>query len=279
VTEREMLMDLVADADRIAPNWGDALRRAGFVRGRLALAGAIRPRRLVALAAVVLLAIFAVSAVASERPRRPVYWLFDRSDETYPTIQLPTRAEWRLRERAGRNFVRTKKGFVPKVERVPVLEGSVAGHRWEMLAFLDERGLLNVGLNPGGTPPPYHGTDVPAFIGGASAGWHVRWIAGGTDAEDHAAWWSTYIPERISDGGVTGPKWHFGPAAPNVTHVDLENDDGSVVRVRTFPGPPNLGAPTRLWVAVLRLDHLVHTIVPRDKDGNALEHWHLEIAQ
>jgi hypothetical protein len=30
---------------------------------------------------------------------------------------------------------------------------------------------------------------------------------------------------------------------------------------------------------MLRLDHLVHTIVPRDKDGHALEHWHLPIAQ
>jgi hypothetical protein len=31
--------------------------------------------------------------------------------------------------------------------------------------------------------------------------------------------------------------------------------------------------------AVVRLDRLVHEVVPRDMGGKALEHWHLEIAQ
>jgi hypothetical protein len=57
-----------------------------------------------------------------------------------------------------------------------------------------------------------------------------------------------------------------------------ESEDGTVVSVPTFPGPTDLTVPVRLRIAVLRLDHLVHTIVPRDQNSDALEHWDLELA-
>jgi hypothetical protein len=79
-------------------------------------------------------------------------------------------------------------------------------------------------------------------------------------------------------GGGTGPKYLYGPATAEVRRVDLESDDG-VVSVPTFAGPPELGLDVRYWVAVLRLDRLVHTIVPRDAEGKALEHWHLAMAE
>lgn len=285
MTEHALLMELVADADRIEPDWGDALHRAGFVRARLAPAGALTPRRLVAFAAVVLLAILAVSAAASERPRRPVYWLFDRSSQTYPVVQTHTVGEWQVRKRArGGVFCTPKAGCPVEVLSVPVVEGHVAGHSWEMVVYFGERQggrtrLLFVGLNPGGTPAPHYGTNVPALVGGGLSGFDVRWMPDGEDAQDHVIWFATYVAGPIAEGGGTGPKWHYGPAAPNVARVDLENNDGRVVSVPTFPGPPSLKAPTRVWVAALRLDHLVHTLVARDKDGKVVERWELEIAQ
>jgi hypothetical protein len=74
-------------------------------------------------------------------------------------------------------------------------------------------------------------------------------------------------------------KIHVGPAAENVRSVDLENDDGRVIRVPTIAAPKDLGVPARFWIAVLPVEHLVHTLVPRDNHGKALEHWHLPIAQ
>jgi hypothetical protein len=286
VTEHALLMRLVEDADRLEPDWADALRRTGFVRGRLGLAQALRPRRVVALVAVVLLAALAVSAIASERPRRPVYWLFDRSPQTYPSVQTPRLGPWTIDERARSSaFCRPTVGCPMEVLRVPVVEGAVAGHNWEMVVYFGERQggrirLLFVGLNPGGTPAAYHGTDVPALLGGAMTGDVVRWMPGGEDAEDRLFWGDgVYIPGPIREGGGTGPKWHYGPAAPNVAEIDLENDDGRIVKVPTFEGPPSLPAPTRLWVAALPLTHLVHSIAARDAEGNLLERHELPIAQ
>jgi hypothetical protein len=281
VTERAMLMHLVEDAERLEPDWADALRRAGFVLGRLGVAEVLRPRRVVALVAVVLLAALAVSAIASERPRRPVYWLFDRSPQTYPTVQRPSVGPWKIRERAQTS------AFCCRLEvlRVPIVEGAVAGHRWEMVVYFRERQggytrLLFVGLSPGGTPAPYRGTTIPALVGGAETGYKVRWMPGGEDAEDRLFWGDgVYIPGPIRDGGGTGPNWHFGTAAPNVAEIDLENDDGRIVKVPTFEGPSSLPAPTRLWVAALPLTHLVHSIAARDAEGNLLERHELPIAQ
>ena len=88
------------------------------------------------------------------------------------------------------------------------------------------------------------------------------------------------IPQRLeASGGGTGPKWLFGVANPNVSRVELENEnDDTVVSVPTFAVPKDLTVRVRLWVAVLRLDQLVHTVVPRDKNGEPLEHWHQKIA-
>lgn len=291
MTEATMLTKLVKAADAVEPDWEDALRRAGFVARRLPRTPAPRgsrkrrrSRRLLVLVAVLLLAIFAVTALAGGRQRHVVYWLFDRSHETYPLVQVPRLGEWRREQRAGLRLLTTPRGLVPEIKNVPVLHGEVAGHRWELLAFLDvtdgtSRKDLYVGFHPGGTPAPYHGTNVPAFD---SVGWGfpMRGLSTAGGPELHWVSSQLFVPGPIEpSGGGTGPKYLYGPAAADVRRVDLESDDGTVVRVATFAGPAELGLDVRYWVAVLRLDRLVHTIVPRDAKGKALERWHLKIAE
>jgi hypothetical protein len=291
VTEA-MLTKLVEAAEAVEPDWDDALRRAGFLgrhfpRGSGARGSSrkrLRWRRALVLVAVVLAAIFALSALAGGRQRHVVYWLFDRSGETYPSIQVPRLGEWHHEKRAGLRLLTTPHGLEPEIRTVPVLEGELAGHQWELLAFLasDDAASaeeLHVGFNPGGRPPPYYGTNVPAFGGGAW-GFPMRGLPRHGADELHWVGWSLDVPGPIEpSGGGTGPKYLYGPATADVRHVDLESDHGVVVRVPTFAGPPELGLDVRYWVAVLRLDTLVHTIVPRDAQGKALEHWHLELPE
>ena len=289
--ERALLMELAEPVDGIEPDWDDAMRRAGFV-GRYfppspAAARQTRTaRRVLALAVLALAAAFAISAVAADQPRRVVYWLFDRSPETYPQTQVPTLGQWHEEKRAGLQLIKTEHGLKPDVRTVPVIEGEVAGHRFEMLAFLtnvfnpSRPPDLFIGFNAGGTPKAYYGTNIPAF-GGGGGGFPVHGLPHAfPTGELHWVGLSVEIQGPIEpSGGGTGPKYLSGPAAANVRRVDLVSPDGSVVSVPTFPGPTSIGVPVRLWVAVLRLDHLVGTLVPRDANGKALEHWHLERVQ
>jgi hypothetical protein len=284
MSEHALLTKLVEAVDGVEPDWEDALRRAGFT--------ACRPRRrtvrrVLVIAALLLATAFAISALAADRPHSPVYWLFDRSPETYPQLQVPTLGRWHEEKRAGFGpLIKTDHGLEPRVMTVPVLEGEVAGHRFEMEAFVTD--VLNpgrppdlvVGFNPGGPAKPYYGTNIPAAAGGGS-GFPVYGLPRAFPERDlHWVGWSLLVPGPIeSAGGGTGPKYLSGPAAANVRSVDLLSADGAVVSVPTFLGPSSLGVPVRLWVAVLRLDHLVQTIVPRDANGKALEHWHLDPAE
>jgi hypothetical protein len=303
VSEQAILMRLVEPADAVEPDWQDALSRAGYLARRFPRRRALlRPRRVLVLVAVALAVIYAVAAVAADSPRvGPAYWLFDRSGETYPVNQVPTLGEWVFRKRGTGGHVETKKGSVPEVTAVPVLQGSVAGHPFEMSALIDRdgrtvgpmeipprgswRGVM-FGFSGGGPAEPRYGTNVPS-IGGAGLA-SVRglpqltpsWVEPPEDDDLHWLSVTMSIPQKLeASGGGTGPKWLYGVANPTVTRVDLENEnDGTVVSVPTFAAPAESPVRLRLWVAVLRLDQLVHTVVPRDKDGEALEHWRLQIA-
>ena len=279
MNERAILMELVQPAETLQPDWHDALRRAGFAgRHFPQREKPFRVRRVAVLVAAALAVVYAVSALAAESPRGVVYWLFDRSGETYPVAQEPHLGAWMLARRAGWQLVPTDKGLMPTVRSVPVLEGRVAGQRFELEVY-SWQGELWVGLNPGGPAPPYYGTDVPAAAGGAG-GFPIYGLRPPDGSDLHWVGWTLSVPGPIEpSGGGTGPKYMYGLAAPNVRQVDLEGDDGTVARVPAFAGPPELGADVRVWVAVLRLDQLVHTLVPRDANGHALEHWRLAQAQ
>jgi hypothetical protein len=282
MNERTMLMELVETTESVEPDWDDALKRAGY-GGRYfpRREEPFRRRRLALLVAAALVLLYIVSAVAADSPHGVVYWLFDRSPKTYPVLQEPKLGEWKSEDRAGFDFVRTDKGLVPRVRSVPVMEAEVAGEPMELQMFFRD-GHLGVGINPGGTPKPYHGTDIPAAIGGAgAAGYPIYGLEPDTGPLGlHWVGWTLHVPGPIEPtGGGTGPKYMFGLAAPNVRRVALEGDHGTVVSVPAFPGPSTLGVNVRVWVAVLRLDQLVQTIVPWDENGDALEHWHLPEAQ
>jgi hypothetical protein len=171
-------------------------------------------------------------------------------------------------------------GGDPQFWSVPVIQGELAGQRFEMEVFMGARNHLWVGLSPGGPAKPAYGTDVPG-LGSATGGLPIYGLeTDGGPLGLHWVGWILDVPGPIEPtGGGTGPKYLYGLAAPRVRRVDLEGDHGKVVSVRAFPGPSQLGVNVRVWVAALRLDQLVHTIVPRDANGDALEHWHLPEAQ
>jgi hypothetical protein len=71
----------------------------------------------------------------------------------------------------------------------------------------------------------------------------------------------------------------YGVANERVRRVDLENNQRQLVSVPTLEAPPDLGVRARSWVVILPVEHLVHTVVARDEDGNALERWRLPWAE
>lgn len=289
MSERALLTELVEAADEVEPNWQGALRRAGY-RGRHFPRGRepLRPRRVVALVAVLLAVIYAMAALAAGRPRfGPVYWLFDRSGETYPVQQVPRTSGWaELTRGVGwRDYVPGPDGGRYRPKPVPVLQGTVAGRRFE-IAALTRWGTVAVGFSGGGPAEPLYGTNVPS-VGSGSGGYTVRGLPvpravgrrfEARDLEDmHWVSWTLDIPEGFeASGGGTGPKWLYGVANPRVARVELVNEnDGTVVSVPTLAGPAQYPFRLRFWVAVLRLDQLVHAVVPRDSRGEELERWEM----
>jgi hypothetical protein len=297
VSERALLIELVETADTVEPDWQDALRRAGY-RGRhfphtpLPLGR----RRVLVLVAAALAVIYVVSAVAADRrPFGLVHQLVDPSGETYAVEQVPELEGWVRRRRAIDEPVMTEQGTMRAVKEVPTIRGSIGADLFEMSAFVSDfrstfLGRLRVGFSPGGPaekcPATSCGSDakVPYFGVGGVGRLNVyglgeelglkplRWVSiaatvGGT-------------LEKTSAGYVgDGPKWFYGVANEKVARVELEDtNDDTVVSVPTFAPPDDFPVRVRFWVAALRLDQLVHTVVPRDKHGEELEHWRLPTA-
>jgi hypothetical protein len=289
-----MLMQLVEAADGVEPSWDDALRRAGFVGRRLPRSDRpLRRRRVLVLVAAALAVIYVVSAVAADRrPFGLVHQLVDRSDETYAVEQVPELGGWIRRRRAIDEPVMTEKGSMQAVREVPTIQGSIAAHRFEMSAFVSDfrsnfLGRLRVGFSPGGPAEkclptscgsganvPYYGVAGVARLSIYGLGEELglkplRWVSiaatvGGTLEKTNAGY--------VGDG----PKWFYGVANERVARVELENtNDGTVVSVPTFAPPNELPVRVRFWVAALRLDQLVHVVVPLDREGDELERWEL----
>lgn len=223
-------------------------------------------RRTSALVAIAMASVFAVSAVAANQGRLP-YWTFGSSDDpSYAEVQTPRLGSWTAEETAIPPF-----GYEGRIEpgesvRVPTIDGVSAGKPWKMQAFVGMRGYLCFGLS---APAP--GTSGYFSTCDSRADWFFTPPA---SAEDHAVQYGVAIPGQVG----SGPKYVYGTAASNVARVDLESDDGTVVTVGTFSVSDDVGLPARLWVAVLRLDHLVHTLVARDTDGNVLDEWEMREA-
>jgi hypothetical protein len=48
--------------------------------------------------------------------------------------------------------------------------------------------------------------------------------------------------------------------------------------VPTFAAPEGYPVRFRIWVAALRLDKVVHVVVPLDRNGEELERWEMDMA-
>jgi hypothetical protein len=288
MNEQTMLLELVESTESVEPDWNDALKRAGY-RGRYLprREQPVRWRRVALIAAAAVVLLYVVTAVAADNPHGVVYWLFDRSPKTFPVRQEPALSKWTLAKRSVFGLIQTDKGPVPPAGRpqvqiwsVPVIHGELAGQPVEIEVYMGPHNQPAIGLSPGGPPKPAYGTNVPQLAGGAG-GFPIYGLqTDGGPLGLHWVGWTLDVPGPIEPtGGGTGPKYLYGLAAPKVRRVDLEGDHGMVVSVPAFPGPATLGVNVRVWVAAVRLDQLVHTIVPRDANGDALEHWHLPEAQ
>jgi hypothetical protein len=228
-------------------------KRSRRARGWSRAAG--RRRMLVALAAVVA-AIYSVPAVAEES-----WWWANSGDSSMqPVTQVLTVGRWTSQDL----MIHPEEGAVPSAGF------DAAGGHWLLQAFINHQGHLCVGVSP--DPPRVANED--AFI---ACGHPVHGISSATTSADlHWVGFGTAVPGRVEDANA---RFVFGPAAANVREVDLENEDGRVLRVSTMAAPEGLGVPARFWIAVVPMEQLVHTLVPRDAEGNELEHWRLPIAQ
>lgn len=223
-------------------------------RPRLRSLATGRSRRVVAVTAAVLAGLFALPALAENRV---LWWVQSPDDPTAPVTEVVTVGRW------------TKQQFMSG-ESVPSARFAAGNEYWVLQAFMSKGSGLCVGISP---DPPRRANEG-AFN---ACGQPVRGIPLTYKADElHWVGYGTIIPGRI-DSAPT--KIMYGPAAPNVRRVDLENNDGEIVRVATIAAPEELGVRARFWISVLPNEHLVHTIVPRDESGKALEHWRLRIAQ
>jgi hypothetical protein len=289
MSEQAVLTQLVERADRVPPDWQDALRRAGYLGRRFPRRQELlRPRRVAVILADALAAIYTVAAVAAGRPRvGPVYWFFDRSKETYPVRQVPRLEGWADLKRGTFDTDPVTGGRA--VKTVPVLKGTIAGHRFEMSAFTMD-GRFALAFSGGGPAEPAHGTNVPSVGDGAGSavvrGLPVPKVVGGVpfeapDLEDmHWVSVTLAIPQGFdASGGGTGPKWIYGVANPGVARVELRDEnEGTAVSVPTFAAPEGYPVRFRIWVAALRLDKVVHVVVPLDRNGEELERWEMDMA-
>jgi hypothetical protein len=217
-----------------------------------------RRRGVLIVVAATLAVMYSVPAVAQER----WWWVTSPDDPARPATQVVSIGPWSVKELFFTD---------PDAETAPTVSVRTGGTRWAVQAYVSKEQSLCVGISP---------DPVPADGGaGMGCGWPVRGLAPPhTRPEDlHWVGFVAGIPGKVT---ATSPKFLFGPAAPNVHTVDLENNnEGRTIRVRTQPLPDSLGVDARFWIVVVPPDELVHTIVPREADGSALEHWRLPIAQ
>jgi hypothetical protein len=234
----------------------DARRRERGTRLRSRATG---QRRLLAVVGVALAAIYTLPAVAEDRA---LWWIDGADDGAQPLSQVVTLARWTSEQLM----------IGPEQLSAPTARVGAGGGHWIMQAFVSKDHGLCIAMSPDPTRPSNDGASL-------SCGFPVHGLgsAGAPSDEVHWVGFRAGIPGKVTSRAA---KFMYGPAAESVRHVDLENNDsGRVIRVATLPAPEGLGVRARFWFAVLRADDLVHTIVPRDEEGAALEHWRLPTAQ
>lgn len=251
----QMRAHLLDEVDR------DARKRER--RARLRLLATARRRRTLVVVAAALAVIYSMPAVAQER-----WWWFSPDSTLQPVSQVVTVGNWKTEELLDPRAV-------SPAQTAPIVTGDV---RWIVQAFVSRHRGLNKEMFclvlSRDRPSPDTGLG-----GGGACGFPVHGLLPLTTPPERLHWvgYTASIPGLVASGT---PKIMFGPAAPNVRTVDLENIlDRRVIRVPTHQIPDEVGLDARFWIVVIPPDQLVHTIVPRDENGKALERWRLPTAQ
>jgi hypothetical protein len=218
-----------------------------------------RRRAVLVVVAAALAVAYSVPAVAQES----WWWVTSPDDPARPATQVVSIGPWSVKELLITD---------PNAKTAPTASVTTGGGRWAVQAYVSKEQGLCLGH--------FREPLTRDAEGGIGCGFPVRGrglAPPGIPSEKlHWVGYVAGIPGKVT---ATSPKFVFGPAAPNVHSVDLENNyEGRTIRVRTQPLPDSLGVDARFWIVVLAPHELVHTIVPRDKDGSALEHWRLPMA-
>ena len=239
----------------------DEVDRGARQRERRARLGSLamgRRRGVLVVVAAALAVVYSVPAVAQES----WWWVSGPDDPARPVTQVVSVGPWSVKE------LMITSGDVAAAQTTSVTS---LGTRVAVQAYVSKEHSLCMGI--GRDPLPRDGG------WGIGCGFPVRGLAPPNTSPEQIHWvgFVAGIPGRVT---ARSPKFLFGPAAGNVYSVDLENDiEGRAIRVPTHPLPDSLGVDARFWIVVLPPNELVHTIVPREADGSALEHWHLPMAQ
>ena len=217
-----------------------------------------RRRRTLVVVAAALAAIYTVPAVAQER----WWWVTSPDDPAQPVTQVIRMGPWKTEDLL----------IDPGDATVPSRSVATGNDRWILQAYVSKESSLCVGISP---DPPRRANEGA----GIGCGFPVRGLAP-PEIPSEKLHWVGFIAAMPGPVTGTSPRFLFGPAAPNVYTVDLENNnDGRAIRVRTHALPDSLGVDARFWIVVIPPGELVHTIVPREASGSALEHWRLPVAQ
>lgn len=222
-------------------------------------------RRLLAPRRHVLVALVAAGAVIASLPAiaqdNALWWVHRGNDPFQPNTQVVTLGRWTNAElRIDR-----------KAGSVPTSRFFAASAAWRLQAFVSTDHELCIALAPEAPQPANEGSSV--VCGQPVRGTPQRVAPAASDL--HWAGFGVSIPGRVGD---TSMKIAYGSAAASVRAVDLETNSGTV-RVATTAQPPGLDANARFWIVELPVDQIVTTVVPRDEDGHALEHWRLPVGQ
>lgn len=220
------------------------------------------PGRAIAVAAAALVCLSAAVAIAASSRD----WWFFHTPAVQPLSQpvvvaSSSAGQSRLARMSGRRW-----------ESGGNLSGTSAGMPWEFTAFTAKHDGGGRELCYGVTPNPPNPKGEGAALG---CGPTVYPGPGHSDDPSYDTHWLARLVQIPGETETATVKFISGPTAPNVARVDLIVRDGRPISVPTIPAPKGLDLPLRFYVAVLPAHELIHTLVPRDANGNALEHWEL----
>jgi len=152
-------------------------------------------------------------------------------------------------------------GLTPVGDVAVVESGHVGDAPWYLTAFVSKEHGICVALV----------SDPSRRSGAIGCGSALRGAAD-PSSDDARLDWVGYASTTWPQGG-DGETFVWGPALPEVEHVDVLLADGRVASTNTIAAP-SLGVPLRFYVVHVA-PGTAEGLVAYDKDGDVLERWEL----